>query len=70
MSDLTELYITKTIEKYGKRKKDGKCAFCGEILENSQYCSCRQSERVNHIFKRLNNKVGYLLQFENDKETL
>lgn len=70
MSDLTELYISKTMEKYGKRKKDGKCVFCGEILEDGQYCSCRQSERVNHIFKRLNNKISYLLHFENDKEAL
>ena len=70
MSKLTELYLKKTIENYGKRKEDGKCIFCGAELENNDYCICRKSNKVNSIYKRLNNKIGYLLEYENDAEML
>lgn len=70
MSELTELYLKKTIEQYGKRKEDGKCVFCGADLKSSIYCNCRKSNKVNGIYKRLNNKIEYLLQFEDDTEML
>jgi len=70
MSELTKLYIAKTIEKYGKRRENGKCVFCGESLDDGQYCTCRKSDRVNHIYRRLNKKISYLYEFENDKGTL
>lgn len=70
MSELTDLFISKTIEQYGKRRQDEKCIFCGELLENGKYCSCRQSNKVNFVYKRLNKKLDYLYQFEDDKEML
>lgn len=70
MSKLTELYLKITVEQYGKRKEDGKCIFCGADLEKNIYCNCRKSNRVNGIYKRLNKKICYLLDYENDAEML
>lgn len=56
-------------EVFGKRIKDGKCAFCGCELQSNKYCDCPKAESVNRFFKKFSKKIGNIRDFENLDET-
>jgi DNA replication protein DnaC len=42
---------------FGERLKDGKCNFCGAVLESGHYCQCLKATKTNRYFLKANKKV-------------
>ena len=60
MVNIVEEYQKQTIELFGVRVKDGKCAFCGKDLNKNEYCDCSEATLVNRFFKKTTEKVNQL----------
>lgn len=61
------------IENIGYRVKDGRCVFCSEKLIPGEYCTCKNAEKINKYFKKINNHLEKVETFNNffeDKQIL